>query len=238
MDQRVQQFVDFFRRKWKSWFRFLGWVLVIPCIVVAIYFVSAGIGTLWPINGAFPEENENSVLIFVRSNGVHTDLVVPVESPQYSWRRQLDLSLFKHPNAPYLSIGWGDKGFYLHTPEWKDLKFSTACKAAFWLSTSAMHLSTSAMPLESETCKPIRLSQEQYQSLCQYIHKQFQRNENQQVLPIHGHHYAGSDDYFFEAEGTYSFLNTCNCWANNGLKAARVTTAAWAPFDWCIFYHR
>ena len=45
----------------------------------------------------------------------------------------------KDSTAEYLAFGWGDKGFYLDTPEWSDLKASTAFKAAFALGNSAMH---------------------------------------------------------------------------------------------------
>ena len=45
----------------------------------------------------------------------------------------------KDSTLRYIAIGWGDKGFYLDTPTWADLKFSTAFKAAFWLGNSAIH---------------------------------------------------------------------------------------------------
>lgn len=66
---------------------------------------------------------------------------MPVRTEYKDWSKAI---LYKNTRAgnttlPYLAIGWGDKGFYLNTPTWADLKFSTAFKAAFGLSKPAMH---------------------------------------------------------------------------------------------------
>ncbi|HOB24230.1 MAG TPA: DUF2459 domain-containing protein, partial [Kaistella sp.] len=62
--------------------------------------------------------------------------MVPVKTPEIDWSQQIPFktTLSKRTDFKYLAIGWGDKGFYLDTPTWADLKFSTAFKAAFWLS--------------------------------------------------------------------------------------------------------
>ena len=39
-----------------------------------------------------------------------------------------------------ISIGWGDKGFYLDTPTWAELKLSTALIAGFGLGNAALHI--------------------------------------------------------------------------------------------------
>ncbi|NQY29316.1 MAG: DUF2459 domain-containing protein [Flavobacteriaceae bacterium] len=38
-------------------------------------------------------------------------------------------------------------------------------------------------------------------------------------------------DTFYEANGNYTCLNTCNPWTNNILKKAFIKTAIWTPFD-------
>ena len=40
----------------------------------------------------------------------------------------------------FVGLGWGDKGFYLETPTWADLKTSTALKAVSGYNTTAMHV--------------------------------------------------------------------------------------------------
>ena len=70
-------------------------------------------------------------------------------------------------------MGWGDKGFYLDTPSWADLKFSTAFKAVFGINTAAIHATYYKELKENELCKKIEISKEQYKDLVAYIQKSF-----------------------------------------------------------------
>lgn len=63
----------------------------------------------------------------------------------------------KNTDFNYIAFGWGDKGFYLDTPTWADLKFSTAFKAAFWMGQSAMHTTYYREVKEGEDCKRLCL---------------------------------------------------------------------------------
>ena len=88
------------------------------------------------------DSKSGDIVIFISTNGVHSDIIIPVHHPANDWSAFLSPShcLVPQYNASYISFGWGDKGFYLDTPTWSDLTFSTAFKAAFGLSTSAMHV--------------------------------------------------------------------------------------------------
>ncbi len=48
---------------------------------------------------------------------------------------------------------------------------------------------------------------------------------------------AEDDDAFYEAKGSYSFMKTCNTWANSALKSAGQKAALWTPSDKGIFRH-
>ncbi|GAL82748.1 hypothetical protein JCM19274_393 [Algibacter lectus] len=56
--------------------------------------------------------NENSEkLIYLNTNGVHLDIVIPIE-----YVDRLVLSGIKYSqNETYLSFGWGDENFYINT---------------------------------------------------------------------------------------------------------------------------
>ena len=47
----------------------------------------------------------------------------------------------------------------------------------------------------------------------------------------------GKNDAFYDAKESYNFTQTCNTWANNGLKTAGQKAALWTPSDFGIFYH-
>ena len=160
------------------------------------------------------------VLVFLHTNGVHTDIVVPVKTPQLDWSQLL----------PYRNIPSGD------TPTWADLKFSTAFVAAFWLGSSAMHVTYLRALSSGPDTVPLYLSQAEYAHLVAYIQGSFRYDAAGRVQHIGGHSY-GQNDAFYEARRVYSFLYTCNTWTNNALKACGQKACFWTPSDRGILYH-
>ena len=79
-----------------------------------------------------PQASDTS--IYISSNGVHLDIILPKENINNSLLADL-----KHtPGEEYLSFGWGDENFYLNTPTWGDLTFKNAFGALFLKSTTVM----------------------------------------------------------------------------------------------------
>lgn len=177
--------------------------------------------------------------IYILTNGMHTDLVVPVKSAQYDWSTLISMqdTRSKRTDFKYLSIGWGDKGFYLDTPTWSQLKFSTAFKAAFWLSESAMHCTFYKTMTEGKDCVKISITTAQYERLIHFIQRKFDYDKNGKVIFIPTNAVYGNNDAFYDAKGKYNFLDTCNTWANDGLKVAGQKAALWTAADFGIFRH-
>lgn len=182
--------------------------------------------------------NEKTVEVFILSNGVHTDIVLPVKSSlkdlsqifPYSDAHNVD------ENYRYLGFGWGDKGFYLETETWADLKFSTAFKAATGMGGTAMHVTWYNELKKTPLCKPVMISDRQYEKLLGFILSTFRKDASGSVIQIKGHSY-GSHDAFYEAFGSYSLFRTCNTWANEGLKSCGMKACLWTPLDKGILYH-
>ncbi len=189
---------------------------------------------------AVPKANPNAspdVLVFLHTNGVHTDMVVPIKSPQMDWSQQLPFSNIPSgdTNMRYIAFGWGDKGFYLDTPTWADLKFSTAFVATFWLGSAAMHTTYLHSLVPGPDTVPLYLSSAEYARLISYIQASFRYDAAGRVQHIKGHSY-GNNDAFYEAHRVYSFLYTCNTWTNDALKASGQRACLWTPSDTGIFY--
>jgi len=199
------------------------------------YFIFAVVFSLIPVD-AFDKTAEDEIEIFIRSNGVHTDLVLPAVNEYKDWTRQIPVAntLVNDPSVNYIAFGWGDKGFYLNTPTWGDLTFSTAFKAMFALGTSAMHVTYYKNIKTGENCKRIKINKAGYIKLIQYIEESFAMEQNVPVL-ISGYHY-GDYDSFYEAKGKYSLINTCNSWTNAGLKNCGAKACLWTPFDKGMLY--
>ena len=177
------------------------------------------------------------VSIFIKTNGVHTDIVVPIKSEIYDWSKEIlfENTTSKSTNFNYLAMGWGDKGFYLETHNWEDLKASVAFKAAFGLSSTAIHTTFYKSINCNESCKKINITKEQYVRLIYFIQKSFQKNKEGHFIPIRTNQVYGTNDAFYESEGKYSLFYTCNTWANNALKESGQRCCFWTPFDTGIF---
>ncbi|MBC8084051.1 MAG: TIGR02117 family protein [Hymenobacter sp.] len=204
---------------------------------VALYGGAAVALSAVPVNArSTPEPGD--IEAYLLSNGVHTDLVVPVRTGQIDWSRTI-----RYADTPaadssrqFIGFGWGDKGFYLDTPTWAQLKLSTAVRAMFFLSTSAMHTTFHHQPVVGPQCVRLYLSPAEYTRLVGFIQNSFRPDARGQVQLIRGHSY-GRYDAFYEARRVYNLFYTCNTWANEGLKVSGQKASLWTPFDGGIFWH-
>jgi len=71
----------------------LKFILLLVGIIV-IYVTLAAVLTWIPSNGSYLAQDEG-IQLFVKSNGVHTDIVVPVRNEVYDWRTKLDTGTYK-----------------------------------------------------------------------------------------------------------------------------------------------
>jgi uncharacterized protein (TIGR02117 family) len=183
-------------------------------------------------------ENQQEIPIYILTNGVHTDIVLPIKNGHHDWTSQLKFEHTKSKDTTYqyVALGWGDKSFYLETPTWADLKASTAVKAATGLSSSAMHVTFYKNLKENKSCKKIQISLENYEKLIEFINESFQTKSGE-FLKIETDAVYGKHDVFYEANGSYSLFYTCNSWANQALKAANQKAALWTISDSGIFRH-
>jgi len=110
-------------------------------------------------------------------------------------------------------------------------------KAAFWLGESAMHCTFYDTMIENDKCKKIMLTETQYRDLVKFITDKFDRDRQGKFILIPTDAVYGEDDAFYEAKGSYNFLETCNTWTNNGLKVAGQKAALWTATDFGIFQH-
>jgi uncharacterized protein (TIGR02117 family) len=199
--------------------------------IVLLFWIAEKILSNCLINKNQTTKSEQ-IPLYIKSNGVHTDLVFPKNSTIINWDTVFPIANNKLPNSSlsFIAIGWGDKGFYLNTPEWKDLKFSTAFNAMFGLSTTALHITYYANVDTNELTKLTYISASQYKDLIDYILKNTSIHNNQAIL-INTSAQYGNNDAFYEAEGTYSLFITCNTWTNNALKSAGLKACVWTAFD-------
>lgn len=187
-----------------------------------------------PVSG---DELTDGVKIYIKSNGIHTDVCVPVINEYKDWRDFVPVEHFpKVKEHHYISMGWGDKGFFLDTPTWADLTFSTAFNAAFLPSPTAMHVQyLESEPILSESTKRKFVSPKRYLKLVEFISDSFQKRNGEIDLIANKGYWQ--NDNFYEAKGSYHLFNTCNAWTNEALKVAGIKTVWLALFSDGIMKH-
>jgi uncharacterized protein (TIGR02117 family) len=204
--------------------------LITTYIVLAILGMSIHLGELEKM------KSNESIELYLKTDGIHTDFILPVKTKYHDWTSTVPWSAIqsKDTTYPYISFGWGDQGFFLNTPTWAELKFSTAFDALFYRGKSALHISYRNAPdLDGGSVK-LRISGEKYKKLIQYIHDQFKHNADGSRAHIPNRGYWDADT-FYEAKGKYSLFSTCNSWINRGLSEADLPHCLWTPFSAGIF---
>ena len=196
-------------------------------LTIALLFMSISVGGILEKKG---------ITIFMKSDGIHTDFVFPVQNNSIDWRKLIspENTKGKDSTLKYIAIGWGDQGFFLNTPVWADLKASTAFNACFYLGKSAIH----ANYLNELDCKfehvQFVVSERQYKKLYEYVNQTLKRDKGNKIACIKNRGYWKTDS-FYESNGSYGLFNTCNSWINGGLKAAKLPACLWSPFNSGIF---
>ena len=205
-------------------------------LFLSIYFLVAFV--LGRMGTGEEKGTKDELSIYILTNGVHTDLVLPIKTEQIDWSEKIKFenTKGKQTDYQYLAVGWGDKGFYLDTPTWAELKFSTAFRAAFGLSSAAIHATYYRRMKEGEDCVKINISKDQYQRLINFIKKSLLVQSNGEFIPIATNANYGDSDAFYDAKGSYSLFHTCNGWTNDALKVSGQKASVWTPFDSGIFY--
>lgn len=217
-------------------FKLILKIIVGFILFLALYFIAAFGLSYLSSNSDFKQCETEAVEVYILTNGVHTDIVCPVKNEYKDWSDFVKPADTKAGDTlvKTVAFGWGDKGFYLDTKTWADLKFKTAFNALFYLSSSAMHVTFYKSLQESESCKKICINKVSYMKLVNYIESSFVIDSLGNPIQIKGASYYNNDS-FYEVKGTYNLFFTCNTWANRGLKTAGMKASVWPPFHKGIF---
>ena len=212
------------RRSRPSWPRRL---LLAVLLVPALYLAGALVGGLVPLNSGW-REAEAGTTVYLRSNGVHVDIVMPAVAQGLDWRPYFPARHFADaPARPrWFGFGAGERRVYLDTPTWADITPRTLWSAAMG-GERVLHVDRTAAPGEDLVAIPLR--PEEYRRLWAAVRAQFVLSQSgrPQRLPHPGY---GPDDAFYQARGRANAVNTCNQWVVDQLRLAGVKVSLWAPF--------
>jgi len=207
-----------------SWPRRL---LLAVVAVPALYLVAALVGSLLPLNGGWKEPPAGTT-VYLRSNGVHVDIVMPAVAQGLDWRPLFPARDFADaPAAPrWFGFGAGERRVFLETKSWADLS-PRAAWSAIAGGERIMHVDRTVEP--GADLVAIRLRPEEYRRLWAAVRAQLALSPAGRPQRI-DHPGYGPDDAFYRGRGRASALSTCNNWAADQLRLAGVKVGAWTPF--------
>jgi len=214
------------RRKGKSG-KWVGRLLTLLLAVPALYLTAALAGSLIPVNRRWAEPPRGTT-IYLADNGIHTDIIMPIESQGLDWAPLLPARDFDRaePNAGFIAFGAGERRVYLDTPTWWDIRPRTIWSA---LAGGDRVIHVQYVPSPYYAVRQIRLRPEEYRRLWASIRAEFALDEHGGPQKI-DHPGYGPSDAFYRSNGRESALATCNNWAAARLRIAGVKTSLWPPF--------
>jgi uncharacterized protein (TIGR02117 family) len=196
------------------------------------------IGYLTPRKWGNYSQTNCVIPIYISNQGIHTDIIVPVKNEFFNWNQYLRLTeIGRDANSEYkyLSFGWGDRAFMLETPTSTTINPVTAFNALFLPTPSTVQVQGyRVLPPNKET-KCVKISGRNYLNIVNFIKKSFQLDAGGNKLKIsYGYH---NSDSFYEANGSYSILRSCNDWTAEALRKADVNTPLWSTLSSAIMFH-
>jgi uncharacterized protein (TIGR02117 family) len=215
---------------WRSAARLLGKALLGIVVLIMAYGAAGLVGGAIPANAGWRPPAQG-VTIYVETNGVHTDLVVPIAAAGIDWRdlvRPEDIADPRYAGYDHLAIGWGEATFYLETPTWAAVRPTTVGRAALGSDRTLVHVAHVPAPAVGPDARRIVLREDEYRRLAAFIRASFA------PVPPGGRPkiFRGYDAYdaFYSGSGHYDALMTCNAWTGAALRAAGVRIGRWTPF--------
>jgi len=203
-------------------------------LVCGLILVPAAMWTVSLVPANTETACDGPIPVYVHSNGVHVDLVLPVVTDVIDWRTVADPNDTDAVEAaaacPFISFGWGAREFYLNVPEWRDLTPGVAFRAICGLGGSALHTWYEPVPREGEDCVRIGLDRASYARLVAFIRESGVRGDDGRFVPVVTSVRYGRRDAFYVGVGHYRPWNSCNTWANRALKVCGVRCCAWSAF--------
>ena len=154
--------------------------------------------------------------IAVVSHGWHVGLVVPgpvlnAAVPEIEER-------FGTPN--YYEVGWGDKTFY----QAEEVTTGLTLQAMFCSEGAALHVvALDEAPERYFAGEPIVktcLSDNELASLKQFLSASFARSSSGSIKAVRAGLYG--DSQFYDGEGRFDLLHTCNSWTAKALRSSGV----------------
>ena len=212
------------RRKGKAG-KWVGRLLTAALALPALYLLAALVGSLAPANRGWSEPAAGTT-VYIADNGIHADIIMPVDAQGLDWAPLIPGSDFPEPGARWIAFGSGEQRVYLETPTWWDIRPKTIWSA---LAGGKRVMHVEYVPSPYYASREIRLRPAEYRRLWAASRADFALDARGRPLRL-DHPGYGPSDAFYRATGKASAVRTCNAVVGRWLRLAGVKVGAWPPF--------
>jgi uncharacterized protein (TIGR02117 family) len=200
-------------------------ILSALALLVLAYPLAAFVGSLLPSNANWSPP-PTGVTLYIESNGIHTGIIMPKVAAGVDWRSTFparDLRDPRYAAYDHVSVGWGERDFYLQTPTWADLRPGVILAAAIGSNRTLVHVDHLPAPKPGGDVRQVVVRPAEYRRLAAFIQASLVPDGTRQPG------YFGNDA-FYQARGRYDAFHTCNDWIGDALRFAGVRVGRWTPF--------
>ncbi|MFN0194568.1 MAG: DUF2459 domain-containing protein [Aestuariivirga sp.] len=211
-----------------------AWACGVLISAVTVYFGVAILSALFPSPGRTQSLAAGDPPVYVCGSLAHADIVMPLEDDFVDWSKHFPVAAnLELPANTYLAFGWGDLRFFREIPTWSDVKLSVAVAALAGLHPTALRVVAVMPPKNDPECRRIAVDRQGRQALAEHI-----------LSTLHPEALTGKSaieansrfEAYALAKGTYSPFRTCNQWVADGLAAAGLPHAKFAPFSFSVLW--
>lgn len=210
-------------------------LLFLPIGLTLTYLIAAVMGALIPAQHIAHDSIEPASQEIILLRGpIHYDILLPNDPETrrvFSAVQTAGVPL-EHPNARWLSIGWGSAAFYTSAGRYRDIKLSAVWRAASGDQSVLRFEIYGPLPHHS-AIKRVQVSPAQLRALRASILADL--GAAPQPLPLEGFSHS---DVFFAAQGRFHLLKTCNVWVGQKLSSAGLSFGIWTPTPFSVTLSR
>ena len=203
----------------------MRWALVPPALI-ACYLLAAILGAVVP-NDAPYRDGRPEVMIGLAPGPIHYDFLFPLTPDlreRFAFAEAGGVPVF-HPDAEWLSLGWGAEGFYTTVGTYADISLGATWNGIIG-DRSVIRIE--ALGPVAGDIEWIALTSAEYEALLTSIEADFVAGHP--VLPVS----ARTASAFFRSNGRFHLFRTCNVWVAEKLRDAGLPFGRWTPTTYSV----
>ncbi|KWV93137.1 DUF2459 domain-containing protein [Erythrobacter sp. YT30] len=212
---------------WKAVRRTFAAILAI----IAIAGLAGWIGSSIPRGDPLLDAPADPVEIMIATNGVHTEIVVPVVNSTRDWREILP-SVSKTASGDvttHIAIGFGERDVFINTPTFYDMRLSTALRVATTGGEGMIRVINLTNPGAHQNRRKLTISREQYARLVNALEDDLPPLAAGEARTFETSTYDRGR--YYASPQRYTLITTCNQWTSDRLANAGIRTGWLTPFS-------